>query len=157
MNVKGVTSSARGVWWIQKGGNIGFQSLTKSPRVPGSFLVGETETDFTVGRLKEIRGSYLGDSLYALLANGSLVVHGGLTDVVPQGQNNDWVVIGLVKGDKLHDHINGVLVETSNGDLLEKECKHYHYFILFFLKLKSRFLKYFCFQIESRLVRRFST
>ena len=98
--------------------------MTKSPRIPGSFLVGEAETDFTVGRLKDIRGSYLGDSIYGLLANGSLVVHGGLTDVVPQGQNNDWIVIGLVKGDKLHDHINGILVETSNGDLLEKKSKN---------------------------------
>ena len=122
MNVRRATSTARGVWWIQTGGNVGFQELSKSPTVPGSFLVGDTDTNFLVNRLKDIRGSYLGDSLYVLLENGSLVVHRGLTDVMPQGLNSDWVVYS-VKGDKLHDHINGVLVETNTGELLEKESK----------------------------------
>ena len=119
-NALQITPTARGVWWVQKDGKVGFRELTKSP---AGVYIPSKKKDFTVS-VKEIRKSLMENYIYALLTNGSLVVHGGLTDVLPYGLSNDWVVFP-VNGDKLYDHANGILVETKTGELLERSSKQF--------------------------------
>lgn len=107
-----------GVWTILTDGRLAFNQLVKSPSNLGKYII-KTSDGFTV-RPKDIISSINGDILFGILPNGSLVQHGGLTNLRPFGSPNVWMV-HPIQGSKLHQHIYEIIIEMIGGELVEKK------------------------------------
>jgi len=115
-NVKRVASTTNGIWMTRyDDGDLTFTELIKSPTRPGVYIINQNQ-DFSV-QLKDVRSTLYGDVIWGILKNGTLVKHDGLTNVRPFGSLNNWVVY-MLTGNKLHDHDNGIVVETNTGQFI---------------------------------------